>query len=243
MKKFYKILIISFILLGSINAQDIIVTPIETVLSDSVGATLTFHIDITNNLSEEVTVAVVRTQNDLPPDWTSSICMADACYPSTLDSVLTNIEFGSTPLAVAETRELKMIVQSSLTTPGVANMQVRVFNFRNPAEFVLIDLEASTMVTALGDLDNGINSYSLNQNYPNPFNPSTNISFNLAEAGNVIITVFDLLGRVVAEPINEYKSAGLHSFNFNGAELSSGTYFYTVESNSFYETKKMILEK
>jgi hypothetical protein len=122
-------------------------------------------------------------------------------------------------------------------------MQVRVFNFRNPAEFVLVDLEASTTVTSLGDLDNGINSYSLNQNYPNPFNPSTNISFNIAEAGNVNIKVFDLLGRVVAEPINEYRSEGLHSFNFDGSELSSGTYFYTVESNSFYETKKMILEK
>jgi hypothetical protein len=242
MKKFLSIITLFLLfLITNLHAQNFSVVPHETSLQGDLGSTVTFHIDLINNSGSDLTLAIVRTQNELPAGWTSSICL-DVCYQSTQDSVQTSQEFGSSPIASGETRELKIIVDIDSTT-GIGYIGINIFDPRNPAESVLVNLEPTSLATSVGSDNRPANSYWLNQNYPNPFNPSTNISFNLAEAGNVSITVFDLLGRVVAEPMNEYRSAGLHSFNFDASELSSGTYFYRVESQNFVQTKKMILEK
>jgi len=86
-------------------------------------------------------------------------------------------------------------------------------------------------------------SYNLSQNYPNPFNPSTVIKYQVAKAGNVSLKIFDILGREVATLINEEKSAGNYSINFNAASFPSGVYFYQIRSGSYIATKKMVLLK
>jgi len=86
-------------------------------------------------------------------------------------------------------------------------------------------------------------SYALDQNYPNPFNPTTKISYQLPQSGYVNLKVFNTLGKEVASLVNEEKSAGNYEVDFNAQGLSSGIYFYTIQSGSFQETKKMILLK
>jgi hypothetical protein len=83
--------------------------------------------------------------------------------------------------------------------------------------------------------------FSLLQNFPNPFNPSTTIRYSLTEKGNVKIFVYDILGRKIAELVNEFKEAGLHNIDFNGKELPSGIYFYRITCNNFSSTRKMLL--
>lgn len=85
--------------------------------------------------------------------------------------------------------------------------------------------------------------YDLFQNYPNPFNPTTTIRYDLAKPGFVVLRVFDISGREVAELVNGTYTAGTYSVNFNAGSLSSGVYLYTLWSNSFYESKKMLLIK
>jgi M6 family metalloprotease-like protein len=85
--------------------------------------------------------------------------------------------------------------------------------------------------------------YSLMQNYPNPFNPTTTISYSMPKNGLVILQVYDILGRAVAELVNEFKEAGNYSVAFNASELPSGIYFYTLKSGNFTATKKFILLK
>jgi hypothetical protein len=85
--------------------------------------------------------------------------------------------------------------------------------------------------------------YLLEQNYPNPFNPTTSISYSIPKAGNVKLTVFDVLGRDVAVLVNEFKTAGSYSLEFNASELSSGVYFYRIEAGDFKDVKKMTLVK
>ncbi len=85
--------------------------------------------------------------------------------------------------------------------------------------------------------------YNLKQNYPNPFNPVTKISYDIPIGSNVKITISDLLGREVFVLINEYMPAGTHSVNFNADNLSSGVYFYKLESGEFIDSKKMLLIK
>ena len=86
-------------------------------------------------------------------------------------------------------------------------------------------------------------SFSLSQNYPNPFNPSTVINYALPKESFVTIKVYDLLGREVKTLVNENKSAGSYSINFNSANLSSGIYFYSMTAGDFVHTKKLILLK
>lgn len=85
--------------------------------------------------------------------------------------------------------------------------------------------------------------YYLNQNYPNPFNPVTKIKYGLPKQGFVSLKIFDLLGREIKTIVNEQMNAGEFIVDFNGSELSSGTYFFRLEAGNFVETKKMILLK
>jgi hypothetical protein len=85
--------------------------------------------------------------------------------------------------------------------------------------------------------------YTLGQNYPNPFNPTTNIKFAIPKNGLVTLKIYDILGREVTTLVNEVKTAGSYLVDFNASTLSSGIYFYRLESNGFRETKKMMLIK
>lgn len=86
-------------------------------------------------------------------------------------------------------------------------------------------------------------SFSLEQNYPNPFNPVTNIEFSLSKGSHTKIIIYDITGRKVAEPVNQNLRAGTYKVDFDASHLSSGTYFYRLETEGFTEVKKMILIK
>ncbi len=88
-------------------------------------------------------------------------------------------------------------------------------------------------------------SYKLNQNYPNPFNPETVISYSIAKDGLVKIKLYDILGKEVITLVNNFRTAGSYKVEMNAdnLNLSSGIYYYNIESNGFFDTKKMILIK
>jgi len=86
-------------------------------------------------------------------------------------------------------------------------------------------------------------NYSLSQNFPNPFNPSTNIRYELPKNGIVKLDVYDALGREVETLVNEKQTAGTYEVTFNATQYPSGVFFYRLNTESFSETKKMILTK
>ena len=86
-------------------------------------------------------------------------------------------------------------------------------------------------------------SIVLSQNYPNPFNPVSTIEYSLPTDGFVSLKVYDVLGREVASLVNEIKVAGKYSVDFNGSELSSGIYIYTLKSENNILSEKMSLLK
>jgi len=96
--------------------------------------------------------------------------------------------------------------------------------------------------------------YELYQNYPNPFNPTTKIKFTIptpphpspyqgegAREGLVLLRVYDILGREVATLVNKHLTRGEYEVEFNAEGLSSGVYYYRLETGSYSQTKKMIL--
>lgn len=85
--------------------------------------------------------------------------------------------------------------------------------------------------------------FSLEQNYPNPFNPTTTIRYNIATAVHVTLKVYDILGRLISELVNEEQSPGSYSIMFSASSLPGGVYFYKLDANSFSQTKRLSLVK
>lgn len=85
--------------------------------------------------------------------------------------------------------------------------------------------------------------YSISQNYPNPFNPATKIDFDLPNEGKVSIILYDITGREISKLVNEVKTAGYYSLQFNASNLASGMYFYRIVSGNFVASKKMMVLK
>jgi hypothetical protein len=85
--------------------------------------------------------------------------------------------------------------------------------------------------------------FELSDNFPNPFNPTTRIKYQIPELSKVKLTVFNLLGVKIATLVNEEKPAGVYEVVFDGTGLSSGVYFYRIETGRYSDTKKLLLLK
>jgi hypothetical protein len=87
------------------------------------------------------------------------------------------------------------------------------------------------------------NDFMLYQNYPNPFNPNTKISFHLKNRSYVMLTIYDITGKVVQVLVNGQLAAGSYETEWAASGFSSGVYFYKLETNGFTDTKKMLMIK
>ncbi len=85
--------------------------------------------------------------------------------------------------------------------------------------------------------------FELHQNYPNPFNPETTIRYQIPQSGKVSLHIYDVLGRKIDTLVEEYKTAGIYEVLFNGKDLTSGVYFYRIQSGNFTAEKKFVLIK
>lgn len=101
----------------------------------------------------------------------------------------------------------------------------------------------SEFPVSVGNDDIIVDEFRLHQNFPNPFNPNTIIRYQIPDAGNVSLKVFDILGREVETLVNEFKSAGGYEVTFKASQFASGVYFYRLQTGKYVQTKKMLLVK
>lgn len=120
----------------------------------------------------------------------------------------------------------------------------------NPEESITISAEGISQIDVQLGVVNSVGPGSeqpqrleLAQNYPNPFNPSTEISYNLPQAGAVTLEVFDMTGRRISVLTNRVQSAGTYTLTFDASDLSSGVYMYRLQSGGSVLTRKMTLIK
>jgi plastocyanin len=85
--------------------------------------------------------------------------------------------------------------------------------------------------------------FNLSQNYPNPFNPSTQINYSIPTNSDVILKVYDAVGKEVTTLVNEEDAPGNYQVIFDASKFASGIYYYTINAGSFTQTRKMILMK
>ncbi|MDW7680058.1 MAG: sugar-binding protein [bacterium] len=117
--------------------------------------------------------------------------------------------------------------------------------WQNPAEWAYTWIGDTTHVTSVEKSKKftTVGSYELFQNYPNPFNPSTTIQYTLAKPGIVKIELFNTLGQRMKTLVNQFQQEGNHTIHFDAKELSSGIYFYRIQSGDFTRTMKAIFMK
>jgi len=103
----------------------------------------------------------------------------------------------------------------------------------------------SVSITGIDDdVPDGLpGAFALYQNYPNPFNPTTTISFNLASRSTVNLQIYDITGRVVDERELGSLTAGNHEIDFDASGLASGVYLYRLATETYSQTRKMVLIK
>ena len=138
------------------------------------------------------------------------------------------------------------------------NLNNQDFNFQIAGQPHNLEIDPKNMIlkeiigsTTLVENSSTSTSFSLSQNYPNPFNPVTRINYTVPQAisdqlstqQNVVLKVFDILGREAATLVNETKQAGTYEVIFDANNLSSGIYYYQITSGSYTDTKKMVVLK
>ena len=139
------------------------------------------------------------------------------------------------------------ISYSTSDIPDSATIILTTFyNTQHNGSILYVDnLSFDTPITSVnGGMNDGLpNSFALMQNYPNPFNSTTIINYSLPNTSIVTINLYDVLGNEIATLLKEKKSSGNYKIELNTNNLTSGIYYYQMRTNSFKNTKKLILIK
>lgn len=130
---------------------------------------------------------------------------------------------------------------------GLYRIFIEAFDLNGNSVLDSMDVIFKNGIVGIDDFENNTpKEFALYQNYPNPFNPVTTIKYTVpsnvkSQLSNVKLVVFDVLGRVVAELVNEFKEPGTYEVKWEATGFSSGVYFYHLSAGDFFETKKMEL--
>ncbi|MDP2207964.1 MAG: fibronectin type III domain-containing protein [Bacteroidota bacterium] len=137
-----------------------------------------------------------------------------------------------------------------ISTSGVIRLRVYgtggTKNYTCSGDFMQFVVDAAGSVISkpgISGIENTPTTFALYQNYPNPFNPATTIKYQIPDAMNVTLNVYDMLGREVATLVNGFVDAGSHEVVWDAANYPSGVYVYKLTMGNHYEMKKMLLVK
>jgi hypothetical protein len=131
----------------------------------------------------------------------------------------------------------------TLTAPSAGTFTVNA-GYKNPSR-EWGTTSAVITVTGVDEKLIGLSpgAFELYANYPNPFNPSTKIRYAISQTVFTTLKVYSTLGQEVGVLINEEKTPGVYEVNFDGLNLSSGTYIYKLKASDYSMTRKMLLLK
>lgn len=130
----------------------------------------------------------------------------------------------------------------AISKDGTLYLGVHHVSINNVQIKTLIAIK-DTSTVSVNENCSKIDGYSISQNYPNPFNSSTSINYQIKEKGFVSLKVFDMLGKEVANLVNETQDEGQYSVIFDASNLPSGVYIYSLRVNDFVQNNKMTLLK
>jgi hypothetical protein len=200
--------------------------------ADSVGA---FNGTIHNISSGTITIAVVRRVNDLPNNWTSSICLGATCYNESIDSVSIQIAAGDSSACG---------ILAWISGRGAGTVQLDLFDLDSD-DHLVVDVNFYAGMMALDEGDFQPYSISLFPVFPNPFNPVTTIRFDISveTLQSASLQILDLQGRLVVSLVKGDFITGEHEIQWNASNHSSGIYFAELVSGNYRQVQKLVLMK
>jgi len=138
-------------------------------------------------------------------------------------------------------------VSSKLDPSLIRKLSIMIMKSTNP-QMPNVNIELKDIIFLKKDSEKNAHTnipkeFKLAQNYPNPFNPSTLIEYTVAKTEKITIKVYNVLGKEIATIVDEIKDPGIYSVRFDAKDLSSGIYFYKLQSESYSAVRKMILQK
>lgn len=156
-------------------------------------------------------------------------------------------ERNGTNLTFVVSSQTSQILSGTLTTADkrlYAGHLITGFDTEDNLSMYFSDATIQYTMPVTGIEDESVpNQFNLAQNYPNPFNPETVIRYALPAAGEVVITVYNLLGQKVKTLVDGYKEAGEHQIMFKANDLPGGVYLYELRSGTYITARKMVLLK
>ena len=215
----------------------------NTEIHSSIDTTVRFNGLIYNLSNDAVHITIMRTINDIPQDWNSSICLGMSCYSPSTDSIAIEIYEG-------DSASCGLSIQINGQGEGV--IELHLFNINDTSDSRNVDISInSTPTVSIHENEHEkylVKKFGLGDNYPNPFNPSTSISYVLEENGMVSLLIYDMRGRLVSTLFEGRQNSGYHTMDWNGTDglggpISAGSYIYTIQVGNEMITKKMTLLK
>lgn len=248
MKKIFYVIIILFLVHSAkdLKAQGFTYTNLGPVfvqypfIQDSVQVVQRRGI-VRNTSASALRFRFARIVNNIPASWETQMCY-DLCYAGFIDTISLPSD---KPYSIAPGHQDTLFyIDFTCVGQGLGTSIVRMYNVENPSLYVQDTFKVQIGSTGISHISLIVDSYNLSQNYPNPFNPTTNINFSIPNSQTVSLKVYDILGNEITALVNnERLTAGTYKVDFNGSSMSSGIYYYTLKTESFIDTKKMILIK
>ena len=181
-----------------------------------------------NGISGDYTISWSEWKN-IPQDWTVE-----------LKDLKTNEIIN---LRDSDSYSFELISKSKKFAISILSSPITVASGADQTIEPRFEITISPTTSVNNEEEGKVTSFALSQNYPNPFNPTTTINYSVENAGQVTISVYNLMGQKVAELVNESKAAGSYNVTWNAANAASGMYYYRLESGGQTMTRKMTLIK
>ncbi|MDD5087410.1 MAG: C25 family cysteine peptidase [bacterium] len=191
----------------------------------------------------------------ITPGWNSTLLVLGAILQNSSGDRLGiyEISFNTTWINVTPaefsvpgggSRRVNVAIDPEMLRPDLYRVDLRIASVTYDTTMVLpVVLTVTPTAVNEGIPEVLPTEYALRQNYPNPFNPVTTIGYELCDPGYTKLAVYNLLGEEVAVLFDDFQSAGRYQIAFDATNLSSGMYFYRLESGGFKQTHKMVLMK
>lgn len=221
-----------------LNAQSFIFSTTQTTRNGGPLSEIIFPFLLKNISSDTITLDFVRQGFSVPQGWTCNLCFDVSCFAAFVDSIATNEDFNSSPLAPGETRDVSVHFFTS-PSPGAGNCTVYMKNRRNPADKISITLNASTLQSGIEEKSS--EAFSVSAPYPLP--ASGSVSFAVSSSVQEVLhcAVYDLTGRIISS-FTHTKNAGKEIITIPVASFAQGVYYVTVNCVSGSAVKQLLVQ-
>ncbi len=243
--------------LGSVSSTDF---QVFTILTKTTYAPPDFLQPLPLNYNDTYTTYTQRTSTTEQPPLPPSVSTGSQATNAVVDAYGTLILPGGGSYAALRIRQVQYDTVTSGSDDYTSANTAFLFITKEGASAAITDSGATTPEEGVITINGGVSwtgsgvvsvdegeiqpvEFQLLQNYPNPFNPSTTLSYSLPEKSHVRLSAFDLLGREVAELVNEVQNAGTYRVAFDASRLPSGTYLYRITAGDFTSVRKMTFVK